>query len=56
MTPLFRQGGQRPFTVAQVRGSVKYLMQSLGLDPRKFGAHSLPATMIDVYFWYSEPN
>jgi hypothetical protein len=40
-TPLFRQGGQRPFTVEQVRGTVKYLMQSLGLDPRKFGAHSL---------------
>ena len=25
----------------QVRGTVKYLMLSLGLDPRKFGAHSL---------------
>ena len=40
-TPLFRQGGQRPFTVEQVRGTVKYLMLSLRLDPRKFGAHSL---------------
>jgi len=27
--------------VEQVRGTVKYLMLSLGLDPRKFGAHSL---------------
>jgi len=32
---------ERPFTVEQVRGTVKYLMLSLGLDPRKFGAHSL---------------
>jgi hypothetical protein len=31
----------RLLRVAQVRGTVKYLMESLGLDPRKFGAHSL---------------
>lgn len=31
-TPLFRQGGQWPFTVAQVQGTVKYLMQSLARD------------------------
>ena len=41
VTPLFREGGRRPFSVAQVRNTVKYLMDSLGLDHRKFGAHSL---------------
>ena len=31
--PLYRQGGQRPFTVgAQVQGTVQYLMQSLARD------------------------
>ena len=30
--PLFRQGGQWAFTVAQVQGTVKYLMQSLARD------------------------
>ena len=39
MMPLFREGGRRPFTMAQVRSTVKYLMDSL--DHRKFGAHSL---------------
>lgn len=31
-TPLCRQGGQWLFTVAQVQGTVKYLMKSLARD------------------------
>ena len=39
-TPLFRHGSDA-LTVAQVRAMVKALMGRLGLDPRRFGAHSL---------------
>ena len=39
-TPLFRLAG-RALTVSDVRVVVKGLMQRLGLDPRRFGAHSL---------------
>ena len=40
-TPLFRRGDGAAFTVVAVRGMVKSLMQRLGEDPRRFGAHSL---------------
>ena len=39
-TPLFRRLG-RCITVRKVRGMVQRLMACLGLDPRRFGAHSL---------------
>ena len=39
-TPLFRRYGQ-PITVNQVRAAVKQLMAMLGLDAKRFGAHSL---------------
>ena len=40
ITPLFRRVG-RAIRVGEVRSMVKTLMRSLGLDPRRFGAHSL---------------
>ena len=43
-TPLFRlrsRGSVASLTVAQVRDEVKRLMALLGLDPARFGAHSL---------------
>jgi hypothetical protein len=40
-TPLFRTAAGGALRVSQVRGVVKALMASLGLDPRRFGAHSL---------------
>jgi hypothetical protein len=40
-TPLFRRSTGLAFKVREVRGMVRYLMASLGLDPLKFGAHSL---------------
>ena len=40
-TPLFRNADGGAIRVAQVRAVVKALMGSLGLDPRRFGAHSL---------------
>jgi hypothetical protein len=39
-TPLFRLG-QAAITVAQVRSMVKVLMRAIGLDERRYGAHSL---------------
>ena len=39
-TPLFRLG-DTAITVRQVRSMVKALMQSVGLDPKFYGAHSL---------------
>ena len=39
-TPLFRMSGA-PLTVAAVRATVKALMGGLGLEPMRFGAHSL---------------
>ena len=39
-TPLFRRLG-RCITVREIRGMVQRLMACLGLDPRRFGAHSL---------------
>ena len=44
VTPLFRirsRGTNGSLTVEQVRIEVKSLMSSLGLDPARFGAHSL---------------
>ena len=44
VTPLFRlrsRGTTGSLTVDQVRFEVKTLMSSLGLDPARFGAHSL---------------
>ena len=38
--PLFRHGGAA-FTVEGVRAMVKAMMASIGLDPARFGAHSL---------------
>ena len=40
-TPLFRNEDGSALRVAQVRAVVKVLMGGLGLDPRRFGAHSL---------------
>ena len=40
-TPLFRRANGSAIKVAEVRGMVKLLMSSLGLDPARFGAHSL---------------
>jgi hypothetical protein len=40
-TPLFRNADGSAIRVAQVRAVVKALMGGLGLDPRRFGAHSL---------------
>ena len=39
-TPLFSRGG-RAITVREIRGMVQELMRRLGLDPRRYGAHSL---------------
>ena len=39
-TPLFRRRGQA-ITVREIRGMVQELMRRLGLDPRRYGAHSL---------------
>ena len=39
-TPLFRRGGAA-IRVREVRDMVKVLMSRLGLDPARFGAHSL---------------
>ena len=42
MTPLFRDTATGvAFSVANVRRVVKWLMAELGLDPARFGAHSL---------------
>ena len=40
-TPLFRRADGSSIRVRQVRGMVQQLMAQLGLDPRRFGAHSL---------------
>jgi hypothetical protein len=40
-TPLFADDNGRAFTRAQVSAMVKRLMAGLGLDPARFGAHSL---------------
>ena len=40
-TPLFRRARGAPIRVRDVRGMVQQLMARLGLDPRRFGAHSL---------------
>ena len=40
-TPLFRLLLGRPITVDMLRNWVKWLMQSIGLRPEHFGAHSL---------------
>ena len=39
-TPHFSRGG-RAITVREIRGMVQELMRRLGLDPRRYGAHSL---------------
>ena len=39
-TPLFRRAG-RAIRVSETRGMVQKLMGALGLDPKRFGAHSL---------------
>jgi len=39
-TPLFRRGG-RAILVREIRGMIQMLMSRLGLDPKRFGAHSL---------------
>ena len=39
-TPLFRRG-ERSIYVREVRGMVQQLMKLLGLDPKRYGAHSL---------------
>jgi hypothetical protein len=40
ITPLFCKGG-RAISVREIRGMVQELMRRLGLEPRRFGAHSL---------------
>jgi hypothetical protein len=40
-TPLFRHSNGEAFRREEVAQMVKYLMESIGLDPAKFGAHSL---------------
>ena len=40
-TPLFRTADGAAITVGNLRRVVKLLMERLGLDPRRFGAHSL---------------
>lgn len=40
ITPLFSRRGQA-ITVREIRGLVQELMRRLGLDPRRYGAHSL---------------
>ena len=40
-TPLFRRASGEAIRVAEVRAVVKMLMRGLGLDERRFGAHSL---------------
>ena len=40
-TPLFRRASGYSIRVREVRGMVQQLMARLGLDPRRFGAHSL---------------
>ena len=40
-TPLFRRADGSAITVGQLRRVIKTLMERLGLDPRRFGAHSL---------------
>jgi hypothetical protein len=40
VTPLFRRGG-KAISVREIRGMVQQLMTLLGLDPKRFGAHSL---------------
>jgi hypothetical protein len=40
-TPLFRRVSGKAITVTEVRLVVKTLMLRIGLDPRRFGAHSL---------------
>ena len=40
-TPLFRTAAGGAIRVSQVRGMVQLLMSMLGLDPDRFGAHSL---------------
>ena len=40
-TPLFRNRHGKAFTVPDVRRMVKLLMGGIGLDPARFGAHSL---------------
>ena len=41
LTPLFRRASGSSIRVREVRGMVQQLMATLGLDPRRFGAHSL---------------
>lgn len=40
-TPLFRRASGAAITVGELRRVVKTLMERIGLDPRRFGAHSL---------------
>ena len=40
-TPLFRTTDGAAVTVGNLRRVIKQLMEQLGLDPRRFGAHSL---------------
>ena len=40
-TPLFRDANGEAFTVRSVRDMVKALMEAVGCDPDRFGAHSL---------------
>ena len=40
-TPLFRRANGEAIKVSEVRAMVKLLMGLLGLDSRRFGAHSL---------------
>ena len=40
-TPLFRRAHGTAVTIGELRRVIKILMERIGLDPRRFGAHSL---------------
>ena len=40
-TPLFRRAHGTAVTIGELRWIIKLLMERIGLDPRRFGAHSL---------------
>ena len=40
-TPLFRRAHGTAVTMGELRWKIKALMEGIGLDPRRFGAHSL---------------
>ena len=40
-TPLFRRAHGTAVTMGELRRVIKTLMERIGLDPRRFGAHSL---------------